>query len=217
MRAILCDFDGVIGKTGDDNFNAWSNALAPYAVRIDPEQYFLHEGRRSVELAEIIVKKFGLSLDLIPVLVESKNRFYAASNSFTFYEGVSELIEFAKAYQIQLAVVSGGSRKRLTNPAVTEVLSRFDLLLTGDDCVKGKPDPEPYLAAARKLGVPPDSCVVIENAPLGIEAAKRAGMVCYAVCTTLDRKHLGAADLVVDKLISVLGVLKSPPNILDKK
>ena len=72
----------------------------------------------------------------------------------------------------------------------------FDFILTGDEIERAKPDPEPYLTAARRIGLEPGECIVIENAPLGIEAAKAAGMQCIAVESTLKRDHLGSADYI---------------------
>jgi len=67
-------------------------------------------------------------------------------------------------------------------------------VITGDDVSKGKPDPEAYLKAANELNVVSSECLVIENAPLGIEAAKRAEMRVVALTTTLDREVLSGAD-----------------------
>ncbi|MFQ5772464.1 MAG: HAD family hydrolase, partial [bacterium] len=75
-----------------------------------------------------------------------------------------------------------------------EVISQFDVIVSGDETRKGKPSPEGYLQAARKLHLAPGHCFVIENAPLGIMAAKRAGMKVVALTTTLDRLYLDGAD-----------------------
>ena len=64
----------------------------------------------------------------------------------------------------------------------------------------GKPDPTLFLEVARRLGILPESCVVVEDAVAGVEAAKRAGMKCIAVTTTNEAKALSAADIVVDRL-----------------
>jgi beta-phosphoglucomutase len=85
----------------------------------------------------------------------------------------------------------------------------FDFIITGDEVPRAKPCPDPYLAAARQLGLRPDECVVVENAPLGIEAAKNAGMYCVAVETTLGKEYLQAADCLVHKIDDVPGILKA--------
>jgi len=73
---------------------------------------------------------------------------------------------------------------------VPDFTKRFEVIITADDVRKTKPDPEPYTTAATRLSVSPERCIVIENAPLGVTAAKKAKMVCIALTTTLDQKYL---------------------------
>ncbi len=76
------------------------------------------------------------------------------------------------------------------------------MLITGSDVSRGKPEPEPYLLAAARLGVEPSKCIVVEDAPSGIEAGKRAGMQVIAIAFTYPRQQLefGPADVLVDRL-----------------
>jgi beta-phosphoglucomutase-like phosphatase (HAD superfamily) len=88
------------------------------------------------------------------------------------------------------------------------IRERFHAVVTREDCVQGKPNPEPFLRAAGSLGVPPARCVVIEDTPGGVAAAKAAGMACVAVTHSCPRAQLSGADLVVDDLGAVdLGAL----------
>jgi beta-phosphoglucomutase len=80
----------------------------------------------------------------------------------------------------------------------------FEAVVTGDDVSHSKPDPEIYLIAAQRLGVPPAECLAIEDAPAGVEAAKRAGMRCLAVTNSVARDQLDMADLIVDSLANDL-------------
>jgi beta-phosphoglucomutase-like phosphatase (HAD superfamily) len=77
---------------------------------------------------------------------------------------------------------------------------------------RAKPYPDPYLAAARQLRLDPRQCAVIENAPLGIEAARNAGMYCIAVQTTLGKEYLSAADCILQDIneLLTLPILHSP-------
>jgi sugar-phosphatase len=81
-------------------------------------------------------------------------------------------------------------------------LPRPRLLITGDDVRRGKPDPAPYLLAARRLGLSPDTCLVVEDAKSGVEAGKRAGMRVVAIAATYAAEVLSAAgaDVVLEKL-----------------
>ena len=91
----------------------------------------------------------------------------------------------------------------------------FDAYSTGEDVRRGKPDPEVFLIAARRLGVPPERCVVLEDAPAGIEAARAAGMGSIGVTNGVSRPGLAIADRVVDDLrsLSVEGVTALVPAL----
>ena len=79
-------------------------------------------------------------------------------------------------------------------------MALFDFIQTGDETEKPKPDPEPYLKCAKGLGITPDEAVVIENAPLGVESAKSAGMICIALTSTVGAEYLRRADFVIGGL-----------------
>jgi beta-phosphoglucomutase len=200
FQAVLFDFDGVIGRTLEDNYQAWVHVFAEFGAVIDAEEYFLMEGRRSTHTVRHFLAKNGLDPELAPEVIARKNEYYARHNTFQLYEGVGDLLRALRAAELKLGVVSGGSAARLHSPPSCEVLPLFDVVVTGDDCPAGKPAPDPYLMAAAKLAVEPEACLVIENAPLGIEAAKSAGMECIALCSTLARAHLQRADRVLDNL-----------------
>ncbi len=207
-KAILCDFDGVLGVTGQDNYKAWSTILLEFDIALNEEEYFLTEGKNSPQLLREILTEHGHSLDLIPKLIEKKQALYTTSNSFSFYPGTTELIDLAKRKSLKLGVVSGGSQNRLTKPEAIKVISNFDTIITAADTDNAKPAPDPYLLAAERLKVDPSNCIVIENAPLGIEAAIKANMFCIAIPSTLDKKHLFKAHLIVDNLSKVPPIIE---------
>ena len=78
-------------------------------------------------------------------------------------------------------------------------LDRFDVLLTGDQYKRGKADPEPYLKRANALGLWPEECIAVENAPLGALSAKRANTYCIGICSTVVRDIPAEADEVLDR------------------
>jgi beta-phosphoglucomutase len=197
LAAVLFDFDGVIGDTVEDNYLAWRAAFAPYGIVPDRTECFLLEGKKTAELAATVLERHGLEPALGPTVGAAKDAHYAAHNRFAFYPGVLELIPALQRAGLKVAVVSGGMRRRLFNPLTVDFLSSFDTVVTADECSRGKPEPEPFLKAAEKLGVLPERCLVVENAPLGVTAAKRAGMRCIAVTSSLSAEHLREADIIV--------------------
>ncbi|MET8009698.1 HAD-IA family hydrolase [Streptomyces sp. NPDC005271] len=113
--------------------------------------------------------------------------------------GTAELLESLPAER--WAVVTSANR-RLAEARLAEVDIRPRTLITADDITRGKPDPEPFLLAAERLGVDPARCVVFEDAPAGLAAARAAGMRTVALTTTMSRDEL-VADVVVEDLSAV--------------
>jgi beta-phosphoglucomutase len=152
-------------------------------------------------------------LEHASVIVAEKERHYLSHNAFRFYDGALALLGDLRRAGVALALVSGAGRVRLTKTCGADFLELFGVVITGDDVTHGKPHPEPYLRAAEALVVPADRCLVVENAPLGIRAAKAAGMDCVAIMSTLGRPFLLDADLVVSSLDEIRPVVSSPALI----
>jgi HAD superfamily hydrolase (TIGR01509 family) len=204
IRAILFDFDGVIGDTIGDNFAAWQAAFAAHGVTADRTECCLLEGKKTAELAAEVLSRRGKDPGLGAEIGAAKDAHYRAHNRFSFYPGVERLIPDLQRRGYKIGVVSGGMLRRLLTPATEPFLKTFDAIVTGDECSRGKPDPEPFLRCAEKLGIPPERCLVVENAPLGVAAAKRAGMRCLAVTTSLSAEHLREADAIIERTTDVV-------------
>ena len=122
--------------------------------------------------------------------------------------GAEQLVKKLKVKGYLLGLVTGGSSKRLSNSGIDSLLEKLDVKITGDMVAQGKPFPEPYLKEAEFLKVSPKSCLVIENAPLCIESAKKAGMACIAVSSTLEKKYLLHADCMVSNIVKIQEILE---------
>jgi beta-phosphoglucomutase len=206
-KVILFDFDGTLADTMEDNFIAWKNAFSDYGINIKREDYFPLEGMKLIEVAKEISRKY--EKNIIPdSIVEFKNNYYLENHSFRLYPGVQELIEKMKNKKRLIAIVSASPRKKLEKTVPEEFLRKFDAIVSGDDVNKGKPDPEPYLIAMKKLNATPKDCIVIENAPLGIKSAKSAGIYCVAITTTLEEKYLVEADRIVKNFYELKDIIK---------
>ena len=100
-------------------------------------------------------------------------------------------------------MVTSGTRVLATGRLAHGGLPIPEQLITADDVERGKPDPQPYLAGAAALSVDPAQCLVVEDAPAGIQAGKAAGMTVLAVTTTFEAGTLAAADYLVGSLADV--------------
>jgi beta-phosphoglucomutase len=206
--AILFDFDGTLADTMEDNFSAWEKAFQKYNIHIFREDYFPLEGLALIEIAKNISKKYNLILSDYQELVRLKNENYFLDNKFKFYTGAIELVDLVKKNKL-LALVSASPKEKLQKTVPSFFLEYFDVIISGDDVKNGKPSPEPYLLAMKHLSVNPEQCIVVENAPLGIQAAKSAGIYCIAIASTLKKEELTLADEIFENINSFFTYLQN--------
>ncbi len=198
FRGVLFDFDGTLVRSMEDHLSAWQTVAKEYGVNVEPSEYFLNEGSAVHEIAGIFSgKKIDKGSEEYKEIIRKKEDHYVRHHQFSLYPGVEMLLKELQSQNIPMGIVTAGLFDRITRSTPADFLSRFKTLVTGDKVSKGKPFPDSYIKGAEDLGLAPESCIVIENAPLGITAAKRAGAYCVAVCSTLERKHLNEADEIV--------------------
>lgn len=198
IKAVIFDFDGVLADTMFDNCKAWQKAFALYGFHMDDIEYYRLEGMGRFQIAEYFIEKYFLEPSIKKNLVEAKEMNYKKNNSFKYYDYVNEIFSFLNEKGISTAIVTGASKTRIQEHLNENISQYLKALVTADDVVHTKPDPEPYLKAAAMMGINPKDCLVIENAILGIDSAKRAGCHCFAIETTLSATDLSEADEVFD-------------------
>lgn len=207
FKVIMFDFDGVLGRTMDDNYLAWKHALAGQSIDFEKEEYFVLEGMNAASVAKHFLGPAASDMALVNKTVEAKEDYYLKNNKFALHEDVEQVLKKLKNDDHKLGLVSGASMKRLKQTLDQEFLELFKTIVTGDKVKNCKPHPEPYLTAAGDMAVKSSECIAVENAPLGIRSAKAAGMYCVALTSTLKRRHLLAADTIIDNISQLLTVL----------
>jgi beta-phosphoglucomutase len=178
-RAVLWDLDGTIVDTLELHWQSWLDTLQPEGVKVSREQFLATFGQRNVSF---LPGWLGESRDServkrISEAKEAAFRRLIRERGLTALPGAVEWITKLNARGWLQAIAS--SAPRLNVEAMLEALdiqSDFQAIVSADDVTAGKPDPEVFLKAAEKLKVPPSRCIVVEDAPAGIEAARRAGM-----------------------------------------
>lgn len=196
-KAVLFDFDGVTVKSMEQHFEAWSRAFAEKNIVLKRDEFLIQEGQGISTISTVLGKKYGLQDTEIEEVARKKVAYYNTHKRFETYPGSRELFERLSAHKIPMGVVTGGGKARVAPVIENYFPGIFDCLVTVDDTEKGKPYPDPYLKGAQLLKNEPADCIVVENAPLGIKAAERAGMYVIAVETTLDGRFLESADEIV--------------------
>lgn len=204
LRAVIFDVDGVLVRSMERHAEAYAAAFAPYGHRIEQHEVFRNEGRGSRDVAAMLAKEraMGLTEEEIDAIAKEKQRVFAAFGPMPKYPGVDALVERLHARGLKLAMVTGTSRVNIERH-FPELLPRFAAIVTADDVKRTKPDPEPYLAALAKLGLRASECVVVENAPLGIQSAKAAGLRVIAVTSTNPAATLKDADAIIEHVSEV--------------
>ena len=185
--AAIFDLDGTLVDSFDAHSIAWSRMGERHGVPITAEQFERHFGRRNEQMLREIWLEAGrgeLTDADIARLDHEKEAIYRelVAGTFPVMDGGPELLRSLRDAGWKLAV---GSSAPPENVAVAiDGIGAHDLFhatVSGRDVRLGKPEPECFLLAAERLGIPPSRCVVIEDAPAGITAALRAGMRCVAI------------------------------------
>ncbi len=199
--ALIFDVDGVIAET--EVLNARASVLMfqqLYGVDVQPEDFRPFVGTGDERYVEGVAEKYGVNIDTGAAVQRRAENFFKllADQPLPAAPGIMELVIAARDDpELKLAIATSGNKDKQF--PVIEGTG----LITGDDVTHKKPHPEIYLVTAEKLGLPPERCVVLEDAPAGVEAARSAGMHCIAVPSSVDAAQLAAADLVVDSLAEV--------------
>ena len=205
-QGILFDFDGVLSQSMDDNFKAWQATAAEYGITIKGEDYFPLEGMPVKDVVVNLFQLYGKSISDVEKVARLKDDFYLKFNQFKLYPGVTTLIDILVDNRIPIGIVTGAQKARILATVPKVFIEKFNALVTGDMTLKGKPFPDPYLLGSELLGIPPEHCIVVENAPLGIQAAKTCKTYCIAICSTLESSFLQEANLIVESFEQLLNL-----------
>jgi HAD superfamily hydrolase (TIGR01509 family) len=202
-RTVLFDLDGTLidSRTSvDRQWRAW-------AIRhgLDsPEVLAFVYGHRTAET----VMHFLPHADAKEETKDIDSRQEADTAGVEAMPGALEVLDQLR--EGAWAIVTSASRRLALSRLRAAQLSHPHVLVTADDVKRGKPAPDGYLLAARKLGASPRSCIVVEDTPSGVEAAKSAGMLAIALTTTHKASELSEADQIIDTLDTLLALLTAP-------
>jgi beta-phosphoglucomutase len=202
ILGILFDLDGVIIDTLHYHFLAWKHMFEKYGGSVSEKTVLLHEGRNSREILPLLMREAGINIPEEEQVrfIEEKRAYYRSIVHVTQYPGAFEAINELKARGFKVALVTACALKNMQHSLNSEQQTHFDFIITGDEVPRAKPFPDPYLTAASQLKLEPWQCAVVENAPLGIESAKNAGMYCIAIETTLGKEYLQSADCILQNI-----------------
>ncbi len=204
-KTVLWDMDGVIANSGSFHFAAWQETFAKRGVNFTKEDFTKFFGTRNDFIIRNVLGE-GLSEENVESIVQEKEASFRekAKGNIKPFPGVVKLLNTIKKGNFKQALVSSAPKENidLLNSEL-DLEGIFDRIVSGREVAESKPSPQISLLAAEKLGAEPKDCIVIEDSPFGVKAAKAAGMRCLAVTNTHPKQDLEEADRVVDSLEKV--------------
>jgi HAD superfamily hydrolase (TIGR01509 family) len=188
FKAYLFDCDGTIVDSMPLHYIAWRKALGENGCEFPEDLFYSWGGMPTVQIVATLSTQQGLALNAEEVAHRKELLYYELLPQLQAVPEVLEHIDLSHG-RIPFAVVSGGNRESVTNSLKTlGLLEKFDTLVCSEDYTKPKPDPEPFLVAAERLGVAPADCLVFEDTEIGIQAATAAGMASVKILQPWERK-----------------------------
>ena len=217
LKAVFFDQDGVLYNSMPYHAESWAWAMTKHGLPYTALETYRNEGRTSTGvIQELHERLYGTpaSPELIETIYKDKTEhFTELTGGFPgIIPNVDKVLQFLHAHGIQCWVVTGSGQRNLINALNDTFDNVFTGIISSFDVKKGKPDPEPYLKAWERCGFKKEECMVVENAPLGVRAAKAAGLFAVAVNTgilpdsDLWDEH---ADLVLPNMQALLERLQS--------
>jgi beta-phosphoglucomutase len=208
-RAAFLDHDGVLVDSMPAHVKAWKMMLQEIGIEEDELLFYLREGEKAEDTIAYVLEKHGrLSTpEERLALVERKRELYRGTAPHGLKPEANELIQALRQRQVQCLIVTGSNRRNVDRTITRDQQALFATIITADDYQRGKPEPDPYLAALMKSGFAPAECRVLENAPLGVRAAKAAGITTIAIKSTLPVEYLSEADYIIEHYLEFLNYL----------
>lgn len=178
IRGLIFDCDGTLADTMPAHHRAWVAMLQPHGIPFPEDRFYAMGGMPTAQIIRVLADDAGVTVHDVDAMVHTKERLFL--QMLDAVQPIVPVVAIANAYRgaLPMAVASGGYRD-----VVGRTLDRlqlrawFQAMVTAEDTPRHKPEPDVFLEAARQLAVPPAACAVFEDTELGLEAARRAGML----------------------------------------
>ena len=188
LKAVLFDMDGILFNSMPNHAEAWHKTMAQFGFTLSREEAYMHEGRTGAATINIVSQRergFDATEEEIKRIYQAKSDLFNQYPKAERMPGAWEVLTQIKEVGLIPMVVTGSGQTSLLdrlNQNFPDIFKR-ELMVTAFDVKYGKPNPEPYLMALKKGGLQPNEALVVENAPLGVQAGVAAGIFTIAVNT----------------------------------
>ncbi|VTR99413.1 beta-phosphoglucomutase family hydrolase : HAD-superfamily hydrolase, subfamily IA, variant 3 OS=Pirellula staleyi (strain ATCC 27377 / DSM 6068 / ICPB 4128) GN=Psta_3726 PE=4 SV=1: HAD_2 [Gemmata massiliana] len=175
---LIFDCDGTLANTMPAHYRAWTALLGRFGIPFPEPRFYAMGGMPTASIIRILAGEVGVAVPDVDAMVHEKEQTF-----LTLLEAVAPIepvVNIASAHRgkLPIAVASGGYRDTITRTLDRlAIRDWFDAIVTAEDTARHKPDPDVFLEAAKRLGVESATCVVFEDTDIGLEAARRAGML----------------------------------------
>lgn len=212
INAVIFDMDGVIFDTESLYLKHWCSIFSKYGYEMTKENYLLVMGRGRKVVKEKFLSIYGENLPIDNMYKEKDYELskYIEENEVPIKEGAYELLEFLKVNGYKVALATSAKRGRaMKHLKDSRFENYFDVIITGEDIEKTKPNPEIFLKALERLNIEPKKAIVIEDSIAGIKAAKNAGIFAIHVpdLKELDEEIIKEADIIASNLLEVKSIV----------
>lgn len=187
FKAYLFDCDGTIVDSMPLHYVAWKRVLGEWNCELAEEVFYAWGGMPVAEIIATLNERDGLTMPVEEIQRRKEQLYFDILPELKAVPEVLEHIEFSHGH-IPFAVVSGSTRDSVTRSLTAlGILDKFETLVCAGDYTRSKPDPEPFLIAAKRLGVKPEQCLVFEDTEMGIQSAIAAGMASVKILQPWER------------------------------
>jgi len=205
IKGIIFDLDGILFDSEYYQWQGWVEPLRKYGVELTKELYFNYAGKSGKQIDQELIRDFKLDLkeeDLLEqkkILIEK----WFSEKTMPLMPFSKETVEyFINNPKFKIALCSGGDEKEIiTKLEKNDFLKYFPILVAGSHVKRSKPWPDIYLLAVERLGLKPEECLAFEDTQYGLQAAKDAGINCFAVPNEYSIKQdFSRADKILSSL-----------------
>lgn len=208
IKAVIFDFDGVIVKSKALHLKSFNKALSELNIKITKKEFDTFFGTPALDVLKKVFVKHKIK-ENPEKFRKLKNKYYLKDmKTIKLNKGAEQLVKnLSKNHK--LAITSNTSVDEIKKITKKNKIEKcFKAILGWESTKKHKPYPEPFLAAAKRLGLKPKECIVVEDSPTGLEAAKRAKIKSIGILTTNPRKNMKKADFIVKDLSQTKRILE---------
>jgi HAD superfamily hydrolase (TIGR01509 family) len=214
FKGLIFDLDGVLVDSEYFQWQGWVLPLRKFGIELSKEEYFHYAGKTASIIEGELIKNYNLDIKPGSLFHEKEKLLieWFESGDLPLMPFAREAIEFFQGLNLKLAICSGGPRDEVhLKLKRKDLVKYFPVVVSRDDVINGKPSPDMYALAAEKIGLPPEECFSFEDTMYGLQAAKAAGLTCYAIPNEYSRKQdFSSADKVFKNLNEAVDFFKGP-------